>query len=720
LPSIDTLLAQMTLAEKLGQLTMTAAGYAVTGPVVAGDTTQAIREGSVGNLLNLFGAEAVHAAQRLAVEESRLKIPLLLGLDVIHGYRTIFPVPLAETGIFDPQVWALTAREAAREASAEGVALTFAPMLDVARDPRWGRIVEGPGEDPYVGRCLAQAKVRGWQTARLESADALAACAKHFCAYGAVTAGREYAPVDISARTLHEVYLQPFAAAVAAGVAAVMPAFTDMDGTPMTAHVALLRDHLRGRLGFRGVIISDYHAIAELMNHGVASDLTEAAALALRAGVDVDMMSDAYRTALPEALDHGLVTMAQIDAAVRRVLELKERLGLFADPYRRGSTPERAAALSGRRALARTVAARSLVLLSNVRQTLPLAPSVRTLALLGPLADAPAQMHGPWSAAGDPSKAVSVLAGLRERLPQAHIAHAAGVALRTQPGTDALAAQQAALQLCDAADVIILCLGESATQSGEAASRAHPELPEPQRPFAEAVVARARALGKPVVVVLFSGRPLVVPWLIEQAQAVLAAWFPGSEAGHAIAEILSGERSPSGRTPVSWPRAVGQIPVFFGERPSGRPYNPRDFYTTKYLDESNDPLFAFGHGLGYGECARGNLQLTPAQLTQADTLEVRVEVHNPGERTLEETLFVFTHLPVASVTQPRLTLQGFGKITLGAGERGTLTLHVPATQLRFLGPDLEPLWRPGTLQVFVGPSAERSRLLCGSIELRAS
>jgi beta-glucosidase len=498
-----------------------------------------------------------------------------------------------------------------------------------------------------------------------------------------------------------------------------MPAFTDVDGTPMSAHVGLLRDHLRGRLGFRGVIVSDYHAIAELLNHGVAADLTAAAALALHAGIDIDMMSEAYRTALPEALDHGLVTMAQIDAAVRRVLELKERLGLFGDPYRRGSTAETAAAVTQRRQLARTVAARSLVLLSNERQALPLASGVRELALLGPLADAPGEMRGPWAAVADASQCVSVLAGLREQLPQVHIMHAAGVALRAEPGTDALAGQQAALQMCATAEVIVLCLGESATQSGEAASRAHPELPEPQRAFAQAVIERARALGKPVVAVLFSGRPLVVPWLIEQADAVLAAWFPGSEAGHAIADILTGERSPSGRTPVSWPRAVGQIPVFFGERPSGRPYNPSDFYTTKYLDESNEPLFAFGHGLGYGRCALANLQVAPAQLTQADTLELRVEVHNPSERALEETVFVFTHIPVASVTQPRLTLQAFGKVNLGAGQRSTLTLQVPAAQLRFLGPDLEPLWQPGTVRVFVGASAERSRLLSASIELRA-
>ncbi len=361
----------MTLAEKLGQMTMGTGDYAVTGPVASADLEAGIVSGQIGNVLNLFGAAAVRAAQRLALERSRLKIPLLVGMDVIHGHRTIFPIPLGEASLFDPAAWEATAREAAREAAADGIHLTFAPMLDVARDPRWGRIAEGPGEDPLVGRMMARAKVRGFQGADLGGADALAACAKHYCAYGAVTAGREYAETDVSQRSLRESYLPPFEEAVAAGVATIMPAFTALDGIPMSAHRALLKDHLRARLGFDGVLISDYNAIAELIRHGVATDLAEAAALALNAGIDMDMMADAYRNGLPVALQRGLVTMADIDASVRRVLTLKEQLGLFDDPYRRGHA-ESADVLAARRVLARDVAGRAVVMLKNDNAALPL------------------------------------------------------------------------------------------------------------------------------------------------------------------------------------------------------------------------------------------------------------------------------------------------------------------------------------------------------------
>src|SRR6202789_3315133 len=392
---VETLIGKMTLAEKLGQMTMTASSYAVTGPIIAGDSTDAIKAGTIGNLLNMVGAAHVREMQRLAVEQSRLGIPLLIGFDIVHGHRTLFPVPLGEASLFDPETWALTARESAKEAAAEGLAMTFAPMLDVARDPRWGRIAEGPGEDPWLGARIAEAKVRGFQGAGLAAADTLAACAKHYCAYGAVTAGRDYASVDISERTLHEVYLPPFTVAVASGVASVMPAFTDLGGIPMTANAALLKGWLRRRLGFNGVIVSDYNAVAELINHGIAADLAQAAALALKAGVDIDMMANAYRHGLPIALDRGWVSSADIDESVRRVLTLKSKLGLFDDPYRRGAEPESHEALGVRRRLARAAAARSLVLLKNEANALPLPGGVR-IALIGPLADAPRDMRGPW------------------------------------------------------------------------------------------------------------------------------------------------------------------------------------------------------------------------------------------------------------------------------------------------------------------------------------
>ena len=441
---IDTLLATMTIEEKIGQLNMVASTLAVTGPGQLGDIREGIRTGRIGSLLNHWGADEVHAVQRLAVEESRLGIPLLLGLDVIHGHRTIFPVPLAEACLFAPDLWEKTARAAAEEATQDGVALTFAPMLDVARDPRWGRIVEGPGEDSWVASQMAAAKTRGFQGQDLAAADSLAATAKHFCAYGAVTAGREYASVDVSERTLREIYLPPFSAAVAAGTAAVMPAFIDLAGAPMTANAPLLQGWLRRELGFEGVLISDYNAVAELMNHGVAADAVEAAALALNAGVDIDMTSDCYVRGLPEALKRGLVTMAEIDASVRRVLDLKERLGLFDDPYRRGSAWPHGARDAERRELAREVGRRAIVLLTHRAAILPLPPETRRIALIGPLAAASREMLGPWASAGRAQDAVSILEGLKAALPQCRIDHAPGVDIAGQD-TDGISA---AVDLC--------------------------------------------------------------------------------------------------------------------------------------------------------------------------------------------------------------------------------------------------------------------------------
>jgi beta-glucosidase len=710
---VETLISAMTLPEKLGQLTMTTGGYAVTGPVRVEDPTDAIAAGAIGNLLNVVGADDVFRMQRLAVEESRLGVPLLIGFDVIHGHRTLFPVPLAETALFDPATWALTAREAAIEASADGVAMTFAPMLDVSRDPRWGRGVEGPGEDPWLAARFAEAKVRGFQGSDLAAPGALAAVAKHFCAYGPVTAGREYASVDISERTVHEVHLPAFAAGVASGVAAVMPAFNDLAGVPMTANTALLRDWLRGRLRFEGVIVSDYNAIGGLIHHGVAADLTEAAALALNAGVDIDMMADAYRHGLPGAVERGLVSLAQIDAAVRRVLALKERLGLFEDPYRRGTTAQTAASMAERRALARAVGARAIVMLKNERCVLPLTKAVRRLGVIGPLADAPAEMGGPWPGAGDVETHVSVLAGLAACLPDVEIRHARGVTIDGKSMADA----GAAIDLCAQVDTILMCLGEAAAMSGEAASRAYLGLPGKQRAFAQAVLERARALGKPVVALLFSGRPLIVPWLIEQADAVLACWFLGTEAGNAVADVLSGRISPSGRSPVTWARVAGQTPLFFGQRPSSRPADPKDPFTSKYLDTPNEPLFAFGHGLSYGRFALSNLRVLPRQVRESDTIEMRVDVTNEGARAAEETVFLFTHDKLASIARALLELKGFGKIALQPGEKGTITLQLQAQELRFLGIDLTPVFEPGEVEILVGPCADRPQLLTASIQL---
>ena len=713
--SSDKLIDRMSLAEKLGQLTMTSASYAVTGPVIAGDSTDSIRDGTLGNLLNLVGAKHVHDMQRIAVEESRLGIPLLIGFDVIHGHRTQFPVPLAEASTFDPQIWEATAREAARETAADGLAMTFAPMLDVSRDPRWGRTVEGPGEDPWLAVQIARAKVRGFQGADLAHPGSVAATAKHFCAYGAVNAGRDYAPVDISERTLRELHLPAFAAAVRAGAAAIMPAFTDLAGVPMTAHKALLRDYLRGELGFDGVLVSDYNAIRELIHHGIAADIVEAAVLALKAGVDIDMMAEAYRKGLPVALERGLVTMAEIDECVRRVLRLKERLGLFDDPYRRGSSAEAAETVVARRRLAREVAAKSLVLAKNSAATLPLPRAARRICVIGPLADAGREMRGPWAAAGYEEPNVTVLAGLREALPNAKVEHAEGVPIS---GGDASGVAAAVDVLNGGADAVVLCLGEAAEMSGEAACRVYPELPGQQRALAEAVLERARASRIPVVVVLFCGRPLIVPWLAEQADALLVAWFPGTEAGNAIADVLIGRVSPSGRTPITWPRALGQIPLFYSQRNSGRPENPQDHFTSKYLDSPNSPLFPFGFGLTYGRCVYTNLVVSPASVTEADSIEVSVEVTNEGTHAAEETVFLFVRDLVASVARPTLELKGVTKIRLDPGATGTARLKLPASELRFLGLDLEPVFEPGELEVRVGPCADPAQLLSARLTLR--
>ena len=700
---IERLLAAMTLAEKIGQLNMAASFRADTGPPAQRrDLEEGIRGGRVGNVLNLWGSAPVHALQRLAVEQSRLRIPLLIGVDVVHGHRTIFPVPLAEAGLFDPDMWRQTARAAAAEAAADGVSLTFAPMVDVARDPRWGRIVESPGEDPWVASEFAAAKTRGFQGADLRERSSIAATAKHLSGYGAVTAGREYASVDLSERTLHEVHLPPFAAAVAAGTSAVMPAFIDFAGVPMTANVPLLQGWLRGRHAFDGVLISDYNAIAELCVHGVAADTAAAAALALTAGIDIDMASETYVAGLPAALERGLVSAAQLDASVLRVLRLKERLGLFDDPYRRG---EAGGSDSATRERARQAARRAIVLLTHHRSVLPLSPQLRHIAVIGPLASAAKDMLGPWASAGRPQDTVTILEGLKAALPFCRIeTHRPGV-----PGISA------ALECCRAAELVVLCLGEEAAMSGEGGSRADLGLPGDQRELAEA----ALGLGKPVIALLTSGRPLAVPWLFERADAVLATWFLGSEAGNAIADVLTGRFNPTGKLAVTWPRHVGQVPIFYGQRPTGRPARPGERLTNSYLDLPVTPQFPFAHGLSYSAFALSDLRCTPRAVKRSDAIEVSASVHNQGPGTGEVTVFLFARDPVASISRPLLELKGVSRIALGSGERGSVSWRLPIAALAFLGADLDPVLEPGRFELHVGQSADSAELLSCSIEVVA-
>jgi beta-glucosidase len=693
------LLARMTLEEKIGQLCMVTAGHTVTGPTGVEDVGALVRAGRVGSLFNLWGREAVRRHQRLAVEETRAGVPLFFGLDVLHGFRTVFPIPLAEAGAFDPALWEATARGAAAEAAGAGVDLTFAPMLDVARDPRWGRIAEGPGEDPFVAARFAEAKVRGFQGVGLSG---VAATPKHFAAYGASAAGRDYAAVDISERTLAEVYLPPFRAAVAAGAAALMPAFTDIAGAPLTAHRELLTGVLREEWGFEGVVISDYGAIGELVRHGVAADLAEAAALALNAGVDVDMMSFAYEKGLPQALDRGLVDLETIEAAVARVLELKARLGLLADPYRRCAGPEPTVALD--RPAAREAAIRSIVLLRN-DGALPLPAELGRIALIGPLADARGEMLGPWAGTGRGEEAVGVLEGLRAALPGASVEHAPGVAIRGG-GTEGIAAALAAAAL---ADRVVLCIGEAAGMSGEAASRAKIDLPGHQAALAAAVL----GAGRPVIVCLFSGRPLVMPEVFARAAAVLACWFPGSEAGHAVAALLTGAASPSAGLAVTWPRDVGQVPIAYSARPGGRPENPADHYTSKYLDLPNSPQFPFGHGLAYTRFAVGG-----PHVAVGDGIDVEAAVSNTGRRAGAATLFLFVRDPVASVARPGLELKGFAKVDLAAGESRRVRFRLERDDLAFLDAGLAPVVEPGRFEVHVGLSADPAGLRSAGFDLK--
>ena len=708
-PQVDTkriaeLIDAMTLDEKIGQLNMLTADLAVTGPGMPADYMAALRAGQLGSMLNLYGAELTREVQRVAVEETRLGIPLIFGYDVIHGHRTIFPIPLAEAAAFDPDLWERTARIAALEAAAEGLALTFAPMLDVARDPRWGRISESAGEDPWLTCRLAEAKIRGFQGRDLTAPTAVAATAKHFAAYGAVMAGRDYAQVEVSERSLHDVYLPPFRASVDAGVAALMPAFTDIAGVPLTANAALLRDLARARWGFDGVIVSDYNAIAELVPHGVAGDIPEAAALALRAGVDIDMMANAYTQGLPVALERGDIVMADIDAAVRRVLMLKTRLGLFENPYREGAVGVLDAGdLKAHRETAREAARRSIVLLGHRDDLLPIVSPPRRMAVLGPLADAREEMLGPWSGAGRAEDMVTFLEGLREAWPQSEITHAKGVDI----DGDEMSGIPAAFDLARHADLVILCLGEARWMSGEAGCRARPGLPGRQAELADAILDS----GKPVIVLLSSGRPLTVSRLFERAGAVLATWYLGSEAGHAVADVLSGRWNPTGRLPVSWPVHVGQIPVFYARLPTGRPFDPSFRYTSKYLDMSNEPLFPFGHGLSYTRFTLENPRADRSELRPGETVSIEIDATNDGERAGEETVLLFVRDPVASVSRPVLELKGMAKIALAAGERGTVRMTLAADDLSFVGNDIAPRLEPGLFELFVGPSAAREGLL---------
>lgn len=693
---VRALIANMTLEEKLGQLTMLADGLVETGPPGPQNPFTMIGEGRVGSLLNVWGGDLIREAQRRAVEESRLGVPLFFGLDVVHGHRSIHPVPLAEACAFDRDLWRLTARDSAIEASADGIHMTFSPMIDVSRDCRWGRIVESAGEDPYVTSEFARARVRGYQEAGEDGVMRLAACAKHFCAYGAVLAGRDYAEADVSPRALEEVHLPPFRAAVEAGVAAIMPAFIDVAGAPMTAHQRLLREVLRAQWRFDGLIVSDYNAIAELVNHGVAGDLAHASALALQAGVDIDMMSEAYVRGLPEALSRGLVTMDLIEEALARVLAFKERLGLFDDPFR-GMAAQAPVGLSGRRERAREAAVRSMALVKNADDLLPLRCDAR-IALIGPMADAPDDQLGAWASAGAGAQSVSIVQGLREAFGAERIVHAGGSRF-TSADAEALAQARAAAL---ASETIVLCLGEERFTTGEACSRTRPELPQAQLDLAREIYGQ----GRPVALVLCTSRPLALPdWLVDGAHAILVAWHAGTMMGPALADLLSGARNPSGKLCVSWPHVVGQAPIFYGVRPSGRPHDPANGWSTRFLDAPFAPRWSFGAGFGYARFRRANLRVERACVGFDECVEVSVDVTNEGAVAGDEIVFAFARDPLAEVTRPVLELKDFARLSLAPGETVTARFSIPARAFAYPGLDMKPRLDEGVIQLHIGASA---------------
>lgn len=695
-PFIDSLLSRMTLEEKVGQLVMLPgwkADSAQPGPPA--DVAAKIRAGRVGSFLYAHGVRRLEEAQRVAAE-SRLKIPLLFGYDVIHGFTTTFPIPLGEAAAFSPGLSERAARAAAAEASAAGLHWTFAPMVDIARDPRWGRIAEGSGEDPYLGSVLAVAKVRGFQGSSLASPEAIAACAKHFVAYGAAEGGRDYNTAEISERTLREVYLPPFHAAVEAGAASVMSSFNEIAGIPVSGSIGVLREILKTGWDWDGMVVSDWNSVGELINHGIAASRPDAARLGLRAGVDIDMCSGTYADHLDSLVRAGAVPHAELDDAVRRVLRLKLKLGLFSNPAARldAARETRLAGEPAHRGLARELARKSFVLLKNNRGTLPFSKGLRSIAVIGPLADSPRDMLGTWAVRGDPTYAVTVLEGVRRALPGATVYFARGCPVDT---VDRRGFEEA-LRLARQSEAVLLCIGESEYMSGEAASRASLDIPGVQQELAEQVL----KLGKPTGVALFNGRPLTLGRLDSLAPAILECWAPGHEAGNAVADVLFGDYSPEGKLPVTFPRSVGQVPLYYNHKNTGRPPAAGEHWTSKYRDESWLPLYPFGYGLSYTTFGYTSLRLSADTLRGSDSITVSVGVRNDGKRAGTETVQLYVRDYVGSVTRPVKELKGFTKVTLGADESAVVSFVLRAADLRFWTLDLKFAAEEGRFAVMVG------------------
>ncbi len=717
---VANLMAKMTLDEKIGQLNLVTPGGAVTGSVVSQGVDENIRKGAVGGLFGITGPEKVHKAQEIAVNNSRLHIPLIFGLDVIHGHRTIFPIPLGLSCSWDTALIRKSASIAATEATADGLNWAFSPMVDIARDARWGRISEGSGEDPFLGAQIAKAMVQGYQGKDYSSAHNVMACVKHFALYGASEAGRDYNTVDMGRVKMYEYYLPPYKAAVDAGVGSVMSSFNEIDGVPATGNKWLLTDLLRKQWGFKGFVVSDYTSISEMINHGIG-DLQTVSARALSAGLDMDMVAEGFLNTTKKSLAEGKVTQKQIDDACRRILEAKYALGLFTDPYRYmdDTRPAKEILTADTRAAARGIAAHSLVLLKNEQQTLPL-QKTGTIALVGPLADSRRNMLGTWSVSGDYTKSVSLLEGIKNVAgSNVNIVYAKGAniaddsmlvkranALGVEIETDAKSPAELineAVAAAAKADVIVAALGEAADMTGEASSRSDISIPESQENLLKALV----QTGKPVVLVLFNGRPLTLTWEDKHVPAILDAWFAGTEAGNAIADVLFGSYNPSGKITASFPRNVGQIPVYYNHKNTGRPFHGEDFakFKSDYLDVPNEPLYPFGYGLSYTSFGYGEVKLNKTALKGNETLTATITVTNTGKYAGEETVQLYISDPVASLTRAVEDLKGFKKVYLQPGESKEVAFTITTNELKFYNSNLQYDWEAGQFFVRIGSNS---------------
>lgn len=719
---IDALMKKMTLEEKIGQLNLPSSGDITTGQAKSSDIAKKIREGKVGGLFNIKSVAKIKDVQRVAVEESRLKIPLLFGMDVIHGYETVFPIPLGLSCTWDMPLIERSAQIAAKEASADGINWTFSPMVDICRDPRWGRIAEGSGEDAYLGSEIAKAMVKGYQGNDLTKNNTIMSCVKHYALYGAPEAGRDYNTTDMSRQRMYNEYFPPYKAAVDAGVGSVMASFNEIDGIPATANKWLMTDVLRKQWKFNGFVVTDYTGINEMIDHGIG-DLQTVSARALDAGIDMDMVGEGFLTTLQKSLKEKKITVAQIDAACRKILEAKYKLGLFQDPYKycdenRAKTEVFTAE---HRREARSIAAQSFVLMRNQNNILPLKKS-GTIALIGPLADNKENMPGTWSVAADFSKATSLLAGMKELVgDNVKILHARGSNLDEDSLFEERAGMfgkslrrdkrpasvilQEALEIASQSDVIIAALGESSEMSGESSSRTNIEIPKLQQDLLKALV----KTGKPVVLVLFTGRPLAMKWESENVPAILNVWFAGSEAGYAITDALFGDVNPSGKLTTTWPQNVGQVPLFYNHKNTGRPLGEGKWFEkfkTNYLDVSNDPVYPFGYGLSYTQFSYGELQLSKTNLKGNEMLKASVIVTNTGQFTGKEVVQLYIRDIVGSVTRPVKELKSFQKVELKPGESKVVTFTITPEHLKFYNYDLKYDWEPGEFQIMIGTNSK--------------